>query len=202
MINSRNSKFNELSSSISTGPQQMSAPTTPNKDRVPGVSYAEMFQEDQNYLQEINYYPVKYLSQPTENPNEVDGFPGSRHRGRAIFNTTLLNLSQLSELANIDLEITGDPYWFGTPNSIRKEENPEMRKAWADFELGSNMFFLLMNFPSTALTGMDLNSSATTPTESSSPLPDMGTGETGEAAENNAVVPEPWIKEANSLESI
>ena len=202
-INKRNSKFNELSSSISTGPQQMSAPATPNKDRVTGLRYAEMFQEDQNYLQEINYYPVKYLAQPTENPHEVDGFPGSRHRGRVIFNTTLINLSQLSELANIDLHITGDPYWFGAGNSINDKATPEERILSADYELGSNMFFLLMNFPTTSLTGMDMNSSATTPTESSGPLPDMGTESKEPAtAENNVMVPEPWIKESNALEAI
>ena len=202
-INKRNSKFNELSSSISTGPQQMSAPSQPNKERLAPLRYAEMFQEDQNYLQEINYYPVKYLAEPTENPHEVDGFPGSRHRGRVIFNTTLINLSQLSELANIDLHITGDPYWFGAGNSINDDATPEERSTSADNELGSNMFYLVMNFPTTSLTGMDMNSSATTPTESSGPLPDMGTESKEPAtAENNAMVPEPWIKESNALEAI
>jgi len=204
MINSRNSKFNELSKSVSTGPPKRTAPTVPNKQRLSELSYAEQFQEDQNYLQEINYYPVKYMAQPTENPHEVSGFPGSRHRGRAIFNTTLLNLSQVQELQNIDLEISGDPYWFGAENSIRDNDDPETRAAFADFELGSNMFFLVMNFPSTSLSGMDMNSKATTPTESSSPLPDMGTESKEEpaTAENNTIVPDPWIKEANGLEAI
>ena len=61
-----------------------------------------------------------------------------------------------------------------------------------------------MNFPTTSLTGMDMNSSATTPTESSGPLPDMGTESKEEpaTAENNTIVPDPWIKEANGLEAI
>ena len=204
MVNSRNNKFNELSSSVSTGPQRRSAPTVPNKQRLPELSYAEQFQEDQNYLQEVNYYPVKYLAQPTENPHGIDGFPGSRHRGRMIFNTTLINLSQLKELANIDLEISGDPYWFGAENSIRDKDSPEARTLFADYELGSNMFFLVMNFPSTSLSSMDMSSNATTPTESSSPLPDMGTESKEEpaTAENNTIVPDPWIKEANGLEAI
>tara|TARA_B100000809_G_scaffold108245_1_gene106738 strand:- start:476 stop:2548 length:2073 start_codon:yes stop_codon:yes gene_type:complete len=204
-IKKRNNKFDELSSSVSTSKKQMSAPNTSNKDRVSGLRYAEMFQEDQNYLQEVNNYPVKYISQPIESQNEVSGFPGSRHRGRAIFNTTIINLSQLKELANIDIEITGDPYWFGAPNSIRSPEmDPGARSQQsADFELGSNMFFIMMNFPSTSLSGMDMSSSATTPTESSGKLPDMGL-EGGEqaSAENNAIIPEPWVKEANGLESI
>ena len=205
LISKRNSKFQELSDSVSTGPQKMSAPTTPNDSRLNPLSYAEQFQEEGNYLQEMNYYPVKYKAQPTENQNEIDGFPGSRHRGRIIFNTTLINLNQLSELANIDLHIVGDPYWFGAGNSINDEQSAEERMLTADYELGSNMFFLIMNFPTQALTGMDMNSSATTPTETSSPLPDMNTEKPQPATTENekgAMVPEPWVKESNALEAI
>ena len=69
----------------------------------------------------------------------MEAFPGGTHRGRAFFNTTYLNLSSAPEFSKIDLHIKGDPYWFGSPNTIR-DDLPE--NTWyANYELGSNCFF-------------------------------------------------------------
>ena len=52
------------------------------------------------------------------------------------------NLENSGDMLEIELEIRGDPYWLGKPNSFY---NVNLNEEVADYELGGNCFFLNVN---------------------------------------------------------
>ena len=213
-INERNAKIDELSKSPSTSNERLTPPTTSNKGRMTGLTYVEQFQNEEEYLNP-NSFPVKFIEDANQ-PTNMEAFPGGTHRGRAFFNTTYLNLSSAPEFSKIDLHIKGDPYWFGSPNTIR-DDLPE--NTWyANYELGSNCFFFTMNFPSTSLATMDSNSQYGSPDEDN--IKNLGLASGGSLGQTTSMLtadsmskgqtdglgvmtsPEPWVQEANGLEAV
>ena len=59
--------------------------------------------------------------------------------------TAIANLENSSDLLTIELNIRGDPYWLGQPNSFYREANSNFDVA--DYELGGVCFFLKVNMP-------------------------------------------------------
>ena len=178
-----------------------------------GLTYVEGFQNEEEYLNP-NSFPVKFIEDANQ-PTNMEAFPGGTHRGRAFFNTTYLNLSSAPEFSKIDLHIKGDPYWFGSPNTIR-DDLPET--AWyANYELGSNCFFFTMNFPSTSLATMDSNSQYGSADTKAIKAGISGSGSMGQTTSmltadsmskgqkdglGVMTSPEPWVQEANGLEAV
>lgn len=61
--------------------------------------------------------------------------PGETGVGAAKLGALEMNLNQMADMLEINLDIRGDPYWFG-------------KNGGAPYEKGGNAFFLNMNFPS------------------------------------------------------
>jgi hypothetical protein len=215
-VKQRNQKMDELVSTPSVNDEPSVPAPTSNKGRMTGLTYAESFQDEEEYLNP-NSFPIKFIEDANMATN-MEAFPGGSHRGRAFFNTTYLNLSNNADFAKIDLHIKGDPYWFGSPNSIRDNDwHDEETGIYANYELGSCAFFFTMNFPSTSLASRDSNSQYGSPSETdmasrgvSNPT-HQGTASsmlTGKAMANNdtsskgLTSPEPWVQEANGLEAV
>lgn len=60
------------------------------------------------------------------------------------FGASLENLFSNKDLMNIELQIRGDPYWLGNPNSLNGLSVPITA---ADYESGANYFYLKINLP-------------------------------------------------------
>lgn len=87
--------------------------------------------------------------------NEVQqGVEGPFSKSRGSFGYMFNQLKQSADLVNIDVNIVGDPYWFGVPNSLIKDrllkaskgDNSLMKQA-ANFEVGANYFYITVNTP-------------------------------------------------------
>jgi len=61
------------------------------------------------------------------------------------FGASMQNLYNSGDLLEIEMQIRGDPYWLGLPNSLYDLGLPTDA---ADYEMGANYFFLKINLPS------------------------------------------------------
>lgn len=82
------------------------------------------------------------------------GVEGPFSKSRGSFGYIFNQLKQSADLVNIDVEIIGDPYWFGVPNSLIKDRvvkaqngNNSLMKTAANFEVGANYFYITVNTP-------------------------------------------------------
>ena len=78
-----------------------------------------------------------------------------RSGGTLMFGGVKANLENGSDLSNIEIEIRGDPYWLGKPNTFYTTTTTG---ELADYQTGENMFYLKINLPAAA--PGDLNSVA------------------------------------------
>lgn len=83
------------------------------------------------------------------------GVEGPFSKSRGSFGYIFNQLKQSADLVNIKVDIIGDPYWFGVPNSIIKSRiveakggNNSLMKTAANFEVGANYFYITVNTPS------------------------------------------------------
>ena len=95
------------------------------------------------------------LFRSDDSGNEVQqGVEGPFSKSRGSFGYMFNQLKQSADLVNIDVNIVGDPYWFGVPNSLIKDrllkaskgDNSLMKQA-ANFEVGANYFYITVNTP-------------------------------------------------------
>ena len=69
--------------------------------------------------------------------------------GMIQFGSHYMELAGGDELAQIDIEIKGDPYWLGNSNLAKEEEGSQTGIAdFARYEQGANMFWLNVKSPS------------------------------------------------------
>jgi hypothetical protein len=80
--------------------------------------------------------------------NDADtvGSDNDRKGGAYKFGALKANTENVADLINIELSIKGDPYWLGLPNSLASSANRDI-DALADYEVGSQNFFLKVNLP-------------------------------------------------------
>jgi len=79
--------------------------------------------------------------------SDVYGPESDLEGGTIQFGTIKANLENTSDLMTIEINIKGDPYWLGMPNSFERKTNSEANEELADYELGGPMFFLNMHLP-------------------------------------------------------
>ena len=87
--------------------------------------------------------------------NEVQqGQEGPYSKSRGSFGYIFNQLKQSADLVNIDVNIIGDPYWFGVPNSLINDRvnkaklgDNSLMKTAANFEVGANYFYITVNTP-------------------------------------------------------
>jgi hypothetical protein len=80
------------------------------------------------------------------NDADVTGSDNDRKGGVAIFGTVKANIENAANLVKIELNIRGDPYWMGMPNSFYYNYNEGIVNL-ANYEKGSLSFFLKANLP-------------------------------------------------------
>ena len=61
-------------------------------------------------------------------------------------NYQLMNLENVTDLVNIELEIRGDPYWFGRPRKVSNAKQQNIKTQHPDFFKGSCYFLLDTRF--------------------------------------------------------
>jgi len=76
---------------------------------------------------------------------ETNSSDNDENSGALKFGGVRVNLESSADFHTIEMEIRGDPYWMGKPNSFRQAENNV--EDLADYEAGSINFFLVINFP-------------------------------------------------------
>jgi hypothetical protein len=81
----------------------------------------------------------------------ASGMVGASDQGRAIYGTILNQLegSMTSQLMNITLEITGDPYWIGPSNmeQVVLRNNDIDVTGVADYTIGDNTMVIIFKYP-------------------------------------------------------
>lgn len=88
--------------------------------------------------------PIRFASDIVDD-SDVYGVENDRTGGTLQFGAVKANLEQSGDMLTIELGIKGDPYWMGKPNSFYR--NITQQTDTADYEMGSNMFFLNVKFP-------------------------------------------------------
>jgi len=61
-------------------------------------------------------------------------------------NYQLMNLENMADLLNIELEIRGDPYWFGRPRKVSPAKSKNIQTAYPDYFKGGCYFLLDTRF--------------------------------------------------------
>jgi len=61
-------------------------------------------------------------------------------------NYQLMNLENMADLINIEIEVRGDPYWFGRPRKISKGKATNIETAYPDYFKGGCYFLLDTRF--------------------------------------------------------
>lgn len=102
--------------------------------------------------------PVSGVDAPLRSVNDVvstsDTYAPENDRdgGSIMFGAVKTNLETPSDMITIDIDIKGDPFWLGRPNTFRTAvDSSTAYDSMADFETGENMFYLNINFPSESL---------------------------------------------------
>jgi hypothetical protein len=62
-----------------------------------------------------------------------------------VYAASIANLESSADLLTIELQIRGDPYWLGQPNSFFRANQDQ--SDIADYEIGGSCFFLKVNLP-------------------------------------------------------
>lgn len=77
------------------------------------------------------------------------GVESARDGGSIMFGAVKTNLESASDMMTIDIDIKGDPFWMGKPNTFRNlnTTSNSSDSDLADYDAGENMFMLNVNFP-------------------------------------------------------
>jgi hypothetical protein len=92
---------------------------------------------------DINYY-LRFVQDVVPDDDMLSS-DNDQRSGNLKFGAVKMNLENSADLVKIELGIRGDPYWMGVPNSLANvQRNVD---ELADFEAGSQNFFLNVNLP-------------------------------------------------------
>ena len=137
------------------------APTSSLGDEISGINAqiqaeiselrgaADIFTQE---LSETNGYSPEEVAvrlrfaQDVINDDDAGGPDNDNRGGKLRFGALLANIDNPADLVQIELGIRGDPFWLGKPNSFYTTGLMES-DSLADFERGTNGFFLNMNLP-------------------------------------------------------
>jgi hypothetical protein len=101
--------------------------------------------KDEGYSPEEVALRMRF-AQDVINDDDVSGSDNDNRGGMMRFGALQANMDNPADMAIIELGIRGDPFWLGKPNSFYDtglQDGDEL----ADFERGTNGFFLNMNLP-------------------------------------------------------
>lgn len=98
--------------------------------------------------EDLNYYPVRRHRDAIPNEVMFGASPG-KSSGIAKFGAVYANLTNTTDLLNIDIEIKGDPFWLGLSNLSKRYRQTAAKGIikFAAYDKGSNMFWLNINTP-------------------------------------------------------
>lgn len=125
----------------------------PHKLRTTGLTY----QDSQGVVDDTSVNAGWLLNRFLEDDTDKESTQGMESpfsNNRGTFGYIFNQLRASADLCKIDLEIVGDPFWFGTPNSILLEKlggNNNMKNSsmtLADYNKGGNYFYLTVQTPS------------------------------------------------------
>src|SRR6056297_45853 len=90
-------------------------------------------------------HPVRFVHDVVDD-GDILTSDNDRRSGVLKFGAVKMNLESAADLLDIEIGIRGDPYWFGAPNSLYNSGGGGGGEL-ANYELGSNSFFLNVHFP-------------------------------------------------------
>lgn len=141
----------------------------PNKMRInPNQKYTDSQEVLSDKKIDPGFLQVRFHED--DSGNEVQqGQEGPYSKSRGSFGYIFNQLKQSADLVNINIQIIGDPYWFGVPNSLIRDRvvqaqagNNSLMKDAANFEMGANYFYISVQTPApydpkTGMTTFDRN---------------------------------------------
>ena len=125
------------------------------QSRVKAPKYVEEFFYNQNTNLPSDI-PVRWKEMDL---SSYTGFlpAGELNASNVMMGAVYANLIGEKSLVKINLDIIGDPYWFGfTPNFLSSSAfnaNDTLRNLYADYKKGSNLFYFTINLPKETLYG-------------------------------------------------
>lgn len=107
--------------------------------------FTKELQETSGYSPEEIALRLRF-AQDVINDDDITGSDNDNRGGLLRFGALQANIDNPADLVKIEIGIRGDPYWLGKPNSFY---NTGLQNGdnLADFERGTNGFFLDMNLP-------------------------------------------------------
>lgn len=100
--------------------------------------------ETNNYNPSEVAYLVRFRGDVISD-SDTHGSENNNRSGALKMGAVKTNLENSADLMKIELEIRGDPYWMGRPNSFYN--NQRNIEGIADYEAGAPSFFLNVNLP-------------------------------------------------------
>jgi len=140
-------KVNKGNSRTGTNTQ---TPQQSNKSRVTAYKYAEEYFYNEKNNAPIDV-PIRYKTV------DMDSMPGNLisigeyNASNLYFSATYANLLGEKSLTTINLDIIGDPFWFGITGNLISDKDDSFKKqldySYANFKRGSNLFLLNVPLP-------------------------------------------------------
>lgn len=125
----------------------------PHKLRTTGLTYQDSKGVVDDNSLNAGWLLNRFLEDDTDKES-TQGMESPFSNNRGTFGYIFNQLRASADLCKIDLEIIGDPFWFGTPNSILLDKlkgNSNMKNSsmvLADYNKGGNYFYLTVQTPS------------------------------------------------------
>jgi len=103
------------------------------------TKFAEEFSSKSNADEALQKNAGTYLtSKDSDEDNKTSQTQKSNYQ--------LMNLENMADLLNIELEIRGDPYWFGRPRKVSPATSKNIQTAYPDYFKGGCYFLLDTRF--------------------------------------------------------
>ena len=103
------------------------------------TKFAEEFNSKSNADEALQKNAGTYLtSKDSDEDNKTSQTQKSNYQ--------LMNLENMADLLNIELEIRGDPYWFGRPRKVSAATSKNIQTAYPDYFKGGCYFLLDTRF--------------------------------------------------------
>jgi hypothetical protein len=125
----------------------------PHQLRISGLTYQDSQGVVDDNSVNAGWLLNRFLEDDTDKES-TEGVESPFSNNRGSFGYIFNQLRASADLCAIDIEIVGDPFWFGTPNSILLEKlggNAQMKNSTmtlADYNKGGNYFYLTVQTPS------------------------------------------------------
>lgn len=147
---------NPAASTLVGGPSGTSNPeVTTKQSRIKAPKYVEEFFYNQN-TGVVSDIPVRWKESDL---STYTGFlpAGELNASSVMMGAVYANLISEQSLVKINLDIIGDPYWFGfSPNFLSSEALNSIDAGdsyYADYKKGSNLFYFTIKLPKETLYG-------------------------------------------------